>query len=339
MAPTLLAALALAVVGLGATATARAEPEHRGPEEDLGSELPPGGRVLLPERLDVRRSAKGSDRSAAPPGSSEALAELGLRSGRDGRLVYTDGAGRFTAIIDHDGTVFFGDRYRRPHRRNRQRGRGLGRPPEGARGYNPFIGLRVPGPSEWAIRATRRDPAASAKAQFLTRTEPLRRRLATAAIRASLQQHLHALPGELAAIWSAPQWSPAQRRKQLFARWDECDEADAEPPPTLHRPTRSIACASMPRPRPVIGSNASCASRPGRQRHRLHRRRAASAQPQAQEPTPLRALRARRRVHHRHRHRAGALAMTTPAPPMSRAWIPTSPAGAKQSRSSPRPST
>jgi hypothetical protein len=35
-------------------------------------------------------------------------------------------------------------------------------------------------------------------------------------------------PGELAAIWSAQQWSPAQRRKQLFARWDECDEADAE---------------------------------------------------------------------------------------------------------------
>lgn len=228
MAPTLLAALALAVVGLGATATARAEPEHRGPEEDLGSDLPPGGRVLLPEQLDVRRSAKGSDRSAAAIGSPAALAELGLRSGRDGRLVYTDGAGRFTAIIDHDGTVFFGDRYRRPHRRNRQRGRGLGRPPEGARGYNPFIGLRVPGPSEWAIRATRRDPAASAKAQFLTRTEPLRRRLATAAIRASLQQRLHALPGELAAIWSAQQWSPAQRRKQLFARWDECDEADAE---------------------------------------------------------------------------------------------------------------
>lgn len=202
---------------------AAAEPDHRGPEEDLGADLPPGGRVRLPDRLG-NRGAQGSDRNDGP----DELRDLGLRTGRDGRLVYTDGAGRFTAIIDHDGTVYFGDRYRRPHRRNRQRGRGLGRPAEGARGYNPFLGLRVGGPNEWAIRATRRDPAASAKAQFLARTEGLRRRLATAATRATLQSRLHALPDELAAIWSAPRWSPAQRRKQLFARWDECAEADRE---------------------------------------------------------------------------------------------------------------
>ncbi len=211
--PPLALALATALtLGLLAPPAAALEPQRpQRPDEALGSDLPPGGRVPAPP--EVRATVR--DRSG----------ELALRPGRDGRLVYVDPAGRFTAVVDHDGTVYFADRFRRPHRRNRGRGRGLGRPPEGGRGINPFSGVRVGGPNEWLLRASGQDLHVRAKAQFLDRTASMRRRLATAATRALLQQQLQALPRQLDAIWRAPSLSPAQRRRLLFERWDECDEA------------------------------------------------------------------------------------------------------------------
>ncbi|MBX7083009.1 MAG: hypothetical protein K1X88_27635 [Nannocystaceae bacterium] len=206
-------ATALLLGGLASPAGAFEPLRPQRPDEALGSDLPPGGRVPGPP--EVRASVR--DRSG----------EIALRPGRDGRLVYVDPSGRFTAIVDHDGTVYFADRFRRPHRRNRGRGRGLGRPPEGARGINPFVGVRVRGPNEWLLRASGHDLHVRAKAQFLDRTASLRRELATAAVRAQLQQQLRALPRQLDAIWRAPSLSPAQRRRLLFQRWDECDEPAA----------------------------------------------------------------------------------------------------------------
>lgn len=165
----------------------------------------------------------------ASPGPS--ATELGLRRLEDGGWIYVDPGGRFSARIEDDGRVRFGDRWRRPDREGArrprpERGRCCGAPAEGTgRAINALSGAPVSGPAEWAFRLRGADPVVAAKAQMLARTRPFRARLAIAWHKEVLSTRLARLPAELETLWTAPDLSLEEKRALIFRRWDECEEA------------------------------------------------------------------------------------------------------------------
>ncbi|MBC8073447.1 MAG: hypothetical protein IAG13_34320, partial [Deltaproteobacteria bacterium] len=218
--------LAIALLGLlPLAAVAQAEPPHT-IEDELGTPLPAGGRVApSPPRANA-----ASLPGLVPSAERDAVSDLGLVRLDDGTFAFADPGARFTAVVRADGSVMFADRWRRPSPKNRARGRVGGLPAEGARALNPFVGIRVAGPLEWALAATRQDPYAAAKAGFLLRTEDFRRSLAIGFVKARLGSQLRALPRELLELWSDRKRSAALRRKLIFQRWDECEEAVGDEP-------------------------------------------------------------------------------------------------------------
>jgi len=217
--------LLLGVLPLGAPMLAHAGPRHTAADE-LGTPLPAGGRVdPAPPRL---RDAMLP--GLVPASERDAVADLGLVRLDDGTFAFADPGARFTAFVRHDGSVLFADRWRQPSPKKPQRGKLGALPPEGARALNPFVGVRLPGPLEWALAAVRHDPYASAKAGFLLRTESFRRALAIGFTRSRLDASLRALPRELLELWSDRSKSAAERRRLLFRRWDECAEAGPDVP-------------------------------------------------------------------------------------------------------------
>jgi hypothetical protein len=163
------------------------------------------------------------------PGPSAAA--LGLERQDDGAWIYVDPGGRFSARIEDDGSVRFGDRWRRPDDRDArrprpERGRCCGAPAEGfGHAVNALSGAPVSGPSEWAFRLRGHDPVAAAKAQMLARTRPFRARLAVAWHKGVLATRLSRLPGELERLWTDPDLSAQEKRRMIFRRWDECEDA------------------------------------------------------------------------------------------------------------------
>jgi hypothetical protein len=215
--------LAIALLGmLPLSAVARAEPRHT-PIDEIGTPLPAGGRVApAPPRASAATLP-----GLVPSSERDAVSDLGLLRRTDGSFAFADPGARFTAVVRLDGSVMFADRWRRPNAKDRQHGKRGGLPPEGARALNPFVGVRLSGPLEWALAATRQDPYAAAKAGFLLRTEEFRRGLAVGFVRARLGAQLRALPRELLELWSDRKRDATARRKLIFQRWDEC----AEPSP------------------------------------------------------------------------------------------------------------
>jgi hypothetical protein len=215
------AALALAT-GL-VPPLAAAEPPHR-VQDELGTPLPAGGRVSPPPPR-----AMPSGAGLVPLPEQDRVHGLGLVREADGTFGYQDPGHRFRALVRRDGSVLFADRWRRLDHREHLRGRGLGPPPEGARGLNPFVGWRVRGPNEWALALSGSDPAAAAKAGFLARTAAFRQRLAIGFATLQFREGLRALPGQLLAIWTDRSLSAAKRRRLIFQRWDDCHDPLAIP--------------------------------------------------------------------------------------------------------------
>lgn len=166
------------------------------------------------------------------PGPSAAA--LGLRRQDDGAWIYVDPGGRFSARIEGDGRVRFGDRWRRPDRAGErasarrprpERGRCCGVPAEGfGRAVNALAGAPVSGPSEWVFRLRGHDPVVAAKAGMLARTRSFRARLAVAWHKQVLATRLSRLPAELEHLWTDSERSFTQKRALIFRRWDECED-------------------------------------------------------------------------------------------------------------------
>jgi hypothetical protein len=155
------------------------------------------------------------------------LGELGLERQADGSYLYRDPSARFTARFQPDGTVWFGDRWKRPNSRDRQNGRCCALPAEGLVGLSPFYGASMRGPLEWFLAAQGQDIYANAKADLMDSTRELRTRLAIAWHLEHLRRKLGELDQELLAAWSDRSRPAAARRELLFRLWDECDEAFA----------------------------------------------------------------------------------------------------------------
>ncbi len=212
-------------LGLALLVPARAwsEPRHR-PADELGTPLPAAGRVAPPPPRTMPRGA-----GLVPVAEQDRVHGLGLVRRSDGTFGYQDPGHRFSALVRRDGSVLFANRWRRFDHRQHLSGRGLALPTEGARAMNPFVGLRLRGPNEWALGISGSDPAAASKAGFLARTGSFRHNLAVGFARLQFREGLRALPGQLLTIWSDRSRSPSVRRRLLFQRWDDSAEALAQP--------------------------------------------------------------------------------------------------------------
>ncbi|HGG57224.1 MAG TPA: hypothetical protein ENK31_05465 [Nannocystis exedens] len=177
---------------------------------------PEGPKSLPPPRLDF---------SGPMPASAQSREQknLGLHRQHDGSYLYIDPYKRFTATFNRDGTVYFADRWRRPDKKNSQRG-ALGGLPRGL--FGP-MGMSVNGPSEWVMALQGIDPNARVKAELLARTREIRIALAIDYTRELLAHRLNQLGGELEGLWASTWLNPSERRALLFQRWDECDETFA----------------------------------------------------------------------------------------------------------------
>jgi len=203
------------------SASSLADPQPAEPEAPAASERPaPSARKPPPPRL-----------SAGPPALPKPeLSGHDLVRQDDGTYLHVDPYKRFTAVLERDGTVSFGDRWRRPTRAgDRQHGRCCAFP----RGLFGPMGLSMTGPTEWVMALAGVDRDARAKAEFMAGTRELRTALAIAFHLDNLQRRLDQLGADLDQIWRAQDRSPAERRALLFQRWDECDERLAPTPDDL----------------------------------------------------------------------------------------------------------
>lgn len=220
------AAIVAFVLALAPMHVARSEPPPE-PLDGLTTPLPEGGRAAPPPKL-ARPADLGRGRVGLLPHPRDTAASLGLVRRGDGHFDYVDPGHRFRARIMTDGTVQFADRWRKPSSKDRQNGRPGGRPPEAVlAAINPFVGVKLGGPLEWFMRASKQDPAGHAKAEFLAATREFRTRLAVGELRMRVHERLRALPSELLAIWTDENKPLGERKRLLFQHWDDC--ADVVP--------------------------------------------------------------------------------------------------------------
>ncbi len=78
--------------------------------------------------------------------------------------------------------------------------------------------------TELAMREVGQDPYQSAKLRFLEQTFDARAAMRMRSDRVVMARALNRLPGYLGNVWQYQGWSPALRRRILFALWDECAE-------------------------------------------------------------------------------------------------------------------
>lgn len=259
-------ALAWCVGCLLATRTGAAAPAEVGqaadvgeaPATDAGEAREPAPATDVGEAGEPARKRDAEGPRALPAMSFEGgsgTASVQLERGRGdgeprlepiggGRLRYRDP--RFTAIVAADGSVEFRD-----HKGKVDTNvlgldvvkRKLDRKPFGApdifteRALNPDprlpqtailagFGGRFGGLADWTIKTRH----AAAKSKFLAQTEGLRMRMGHAWLQARLAEQLEASISRAIALWRDPSVALAERKRRLFAAWDECEAAASEGP-------------------------------------------------------------------------------------------------------------
>ncbi len=75
-----------------------------------------------------------------------------------------------------------------------------------------------------AMRAAREDPYLAEKLRFMDATRPERMAVRRRHDRVVMRRALDDLPAYLDAVWRQTAWTPATRRRILFALWDEAAE-------------------------------------------------------------------------------------------------------------------
>lgn len=233
-------ALAAALLGGPAAAGPAAEIEPKAPRP-APAEAPqtegPEAEVPrpTPTRDPTARPKIPSPRSLPPPGTGpqgpvvpDSFGALGLTRQKDGTVLYVDPGRRFTAALNPDGTVRFGDRWGRDQHGGRMRGSGWALRQISTRG------IGIGGPAEWLLGLQDRmggpEMHGTAKSNFLEKTAALRTQMAIAFTLELLETRLKGLEQELFDLWTADGQPPAARRELLFQRWDECDELYAVGP-------------------------------------------------------------------------------------------------------------
>ena len=183
------------------------------------------GPAQLPGPTGARATSERSWlRDATLNGAAEtSRADLGLSRQRDGSRLYVDPGKRFTAAVNADGSVRFGNRWGRDQHGERLRGSGRALRTFGPTGIG-GVGMAMTGPTEWLLALSGQESDAAAKTEFLNRTRDLRIQLAIAFTMQLLDTRLGELSHELMGLWSEDSRTLAARRAIVFQRWDECDE-------------------------------------------------------------------------------------------------------------------
>jgi hypothetical protein len=177
----------------------------------------PGGSLrpeLAPPSVGHGRSTRrvGSQHptpSAFDDGKPSTLEEAGFRTRRNGKRVFRDATGRFTATLLADGRIKFRDM---PVAISRD-------PMTGA-----MKGIGMPGLAEGLRAASGIELYQQEKKRLLEATFDLRLALAVSFAQDKLDRRLQSLYRELLDDWSDSSSSEAERREALFRRWDECEE-------------------------------------------------------------------------------------------------------------------
>jgi hypothetical protein len=99
------------------------------------------------------------------------------------------------------------------------------------------VGGRFGGVADLALRRGQREQA-RAKQEFLDSTAPLRAALARTHAQAEQRAVRSRLGQELATLWRDDTRSLADRKRELFERWDECEEAPGD---VLDRAAKGIS--------------------------------------------------------------------------------------------------
>lgn len=220
--------LALAAGLVTAPAPAPA-PAPEGPEVEAPAPLPTTDPTAAGPKIPSPRAMPPPGTGPGSPVPEDSFGALGLTRQQDGTAVYVDPGRRFTAALNPDGTVRFGDRWGRDQHGRRMRGSGWALRQIGT------TGIGIGGPAEWLLGLQDRmggpERHAAAKREFLNRTAELRTAMTVAFTLELLQVRLHGLEQELFELWNdTTRDTPAARRELLFQRWDECDEAYAVGP-------------------------------------------------------------------------------------------------------------
>lgn len=184
----------------------------------------PENQVTAPPAKRGRPPAPTAARGLEAGAEPDDLAGLGLRRLSDGTYLYRDPGNRFSAYFHPDGSVNFADRWRRPSDLDTQNGKCCALPGEGLAAINPFYGVPLGGPLEWLLKASGHDLSTKAKMELLERTAEVRTKLAISWTLQNLKERLAELEPQLLQAWSDRSVPGEDRRKLLFALWDECDE-------------------------------------------------------------------------------------------------------------------
>jgi hypothetical protein len=184
----------------------------------------PEGPAQLPAPTGARATSERPWLAEQPPGAAESSrGGLGLTRQRDGSMLYVDPGKRFTAAVNPDGSVRFGNRWGRDQHGARMKGSGAALRSFGPTGIG-GVGMAMTGPTEWLLFLAGQEFDAAAKTRFLNQTRDLRIQLAIAFTMQLLQTRLDELSHELLGLWSDASRPIAERRALVFQRWDECDE-------------------------------------------------------------------------------------------------------------------
>ncbi|MEX1363376.1 MAG: hypothetical protein AB1Z98_09640 [Nannocystaceae bacterium] len=144
--------------------------------------------------------------------------------------------GKAEVVVLEDGTVQIFDRHGELRAQiidPRARFVDTLEPMAGTKGWarpNPELSIPLAGLSEWLTKRGQ-DRKAKATLEAKGLTESQRQMVAIAEAAERTENSLAALDDELAALWADTGRPAAERRRLLFARWDECEEGDpaAEP--------------------------------------------------------------------------------------------------------------
>lgn len=213
-------------------------------------EQPPGhsgpAAPFSPFAAAQRAAAAIEDKGPTPLRSPLEAPGARIPPERQSRLI-PDGGGThryeesvFTAKIGRDGRVAITDRRNfRPgiglapglaEHRNRERGYG---DPNGISGEQTMRKVAGTIPvlhatfdlTDWLMRSVGNDPYSPRKARFLDETREERAELAAADARETMRDVLAELGAYLQATWADTRMPAPERRRILFALWDECAES------------------------------------------------------------------------------------------------------------------
>jgi hypothetical protein len=210
---------------------AEREAERKAGEAELRVEGPMPAPGMAPSQGWTGLQLRGA-------GDGEAKSGPELRPTGDGGLRHD--AGGFTATIAADGSVSFKDRMIVQPKlvvmgRNLFTGERVKEAPArdvfADRAVNPFgpstaamfggFSMGVPGLADMLLK----NRYAKQKQRFLRETEAVRTRMAYAWLKQALTAELDALVSRMLAIWRDTSLPMSERRRRIFAAWDECVEA------------------------------------------------------------------------------------------------------------------